>query len=77
MYAYLNWSGLRPMTELEYEKSCRGERAAFANEMAWGDTTYVYQTGIDGLDLSGTETDYSPWRSRNHSLGFRGVRTAP
>ena len=24
MSAYLDWSGLRPMTELEYEKACRG-----------------------------------------------------
>lgn len=34
--AYLDWSGLRPMTELEYEKSCRGTQTAVANELAWG-----------------------------------------
>ncbi|WP_296386230.1 SUMF1/EgtB/PvdO family nonheme iron enzyme [Winogradskyella sp.] len=34
--AYLDWSGLRPMTELEYEKSCRGPIAPKAGEFAWG-----------------------------------------
>jgi len=30
------WAGLRPMTELEYEKACRGPRRPLANEFAWG-----------------------------------------
>ena len=34
--AYLDWSGLRPMTELEYEKSCRGTAASVPFEYAWG-----------------------------------------
>lgn len=34
--AYMDWAGLRPMTELEYEKACRGNLAAVANEYAWG-----------------------------------------
>jgi formylglycine-generating enzyme required for sulfatase activity len=34
--AYLDWSGLRPMTELEYEKSCRGPLAPVPDEFAWG-----------------------------------------
>lgn len=34
--AYLDWSGLRPMTELEYEKACRGTQSAVADELAWG-----------------------------------------
>ena len=36
--AYLDWSGLRPMTEMEYEKACRGTRPAVLNEYAWGTT---------------------------------------
>ncbi|MFN8255009.1 MAG: SUMF1/EgtB/PvdO family nonheme iron enzyme [Bacteroidales bacterium] len=36
LIAYLDWSGLRPMTELEYEKSCRGTAVPVANEYAWG-----------------------------------------
>jgi len=33
--AYLDWAGLRPMSELEYEKATRGDRDGFANEFAW------------------------------------------
>jgi formylglycine-generating enzyme required for sulfatase activity len=34
--AYADWSALRHMSELEYEKLCRGNRPAVANEYAWG-----------------------------------------
>jgi len=37
--SYLDWSGLRPMTELEYEKACRGTRNPVVDEYAWGDVT--------------------------------------
>jgi len=36
--AFLDWSGLRPMNELEYEKACRGTNVPVANEYAWGTT---------------------------------------
>jgi formylglycine-generating enzyme required for sulfatase activity len=36
--AYLDWVALRPMTELEYEKACRGPAPAVAREYAWGST---------------------------------------
>ncbi|WP_051260844.1 glycine-rich domain-containing protein [Algoriphagus marincola] len=44
--AYLDWAGLRPMTELEYEKAARGVRVPVANEYAWGSTVAVPATGI-------------------------------
>jgi|SRR5687768_2285880 len=34
--AYLDWSGLRPMTEFEFEKCARGPVAPVANEYCWG-----------------------------------------
>ena len=37
--AYLDWSALRPMTELEYEKLCRGPVNPVINEFAWGSST--------------------------------------
>lgn len=40
---YLDWSGLRPMTELEYEKASRGSRGIgflpTPDEYAWGDVS--------------------------------------
>ncbi len=44
--AYLDWAGLRPLSELEFEKATRGDRAGFADEFAWGSneaatTSYV------------------------------------
>ena len=36
--AYLDWSGLRPMSELEFEKSCRGTLSPVPDEYAWGST---------------------------------------
>ncbi|MBI3985637.1 MAG: SUMF1/EgtB/PvdO family nonheme iron enzyme [Lentisphaerae bacterium] len=37
--AYADWAALRPMTELEREKACRGDQAPVPNEYAWGNTT--------------------------------------
>jgi len=34
--AYASWAGLRPMTELEFEKACRGPLKPVPNEYAWG-----------------------------------------
>ncbi|MCC5935468.1 MAG: hypothetical protein JJU35_14570 [Balneolales bacterium] len=44
--AYLDWSGLRPMTELEYEKAARGPATPVANEYAWGSTSITRATGL-------------------------------
>lgn len=44
--AYLDWSCLRPMTELEFEKACRGAASPVANEHAWGDTSLTNVTAV-------------------------------
>jgi len=36
--AYLDWAALRPMTEMEFEKICRGTQPRVAGEYAWGTT---------------------------------------
>ncbi len=36
--AYADWAGLRPKTELEFEKACRGGQPAVAGEYSWGNT---------------------------------------
>lgn len=44
--AFADWASLRPMTELEFEKACRGTVTPVANEYAWGTTTITGATGI-------------------------------
>lgn len=36
--AFADWCALRPMTELEFEKACRGNRKPVAAEFPWGTT---------------------------------------
>jgi formylglycine-generating enzyme required for sulfatase activity len=44
--AYLDWAGLRPMTELEYEKAARGTLAVVNGEYAWGSTNATNASGV-------------------------------
>jgi len=39
--AFLDWSALRPMTDLEFEKICRGPIYPVKSELAWGTTLYT------------------------------------
>lgn len=45
--AYLDWAGLRPLTELEYEKAGRGIRTPVPNTYPWANTTLTAATGIN------------------------------
>ena len=53
--AYTDWASLRPITELEYEKACRGDQAVVIDEFPWGTTNITAATTISG-DEDGTET---------------------
>lgn len=70
--AYLDWSGLRPMTELEYEKTCRGPLAPVPDEFAWGSTTITPTAGTTGSGTSGENR--TPTASNAH-YGHGGVVT--
>ncbi|MEO6884551.1 MAG: SUMF1/EgtB/PvdO family nonheme iron enzyme [Bacteroidia bacterium] len=56
--AYLDWSALRPMTEFEFEKVCRGTAAAAASENAWG-TTDLLQAESGALNNAGLVNETS------------------
>lgn len=44
--AYLDWSGLRPMTEMELEKACRGTLLPVPSELAHGSATFLAVTSV-------------------------------
>jgi len=57
--AYLDWAALRPLTELEYEKACRGPLPPVPNEFAWGTTSFTPGVTLSGPE-NGTETFTDP-----------------
>ncbi|HLP05423.1 MAG TPA: SUMF1/EgtB/PvdO family nonheme iron enzyme [Paludibacter sp.] len=46
LWAYLDWAGLRPMSELEYEKAARGAAYPTIDDYAWGASNPVAATGL-------------------------------
>lgn len=56
LLSYLDWACLRPMTELEYEKACRGPRDFVPGEFAWGTTNYIEAINIATPAGPGTDT---------------------
>jgi formylglycine-generating enzyme required for sulfatase activity len=57
--AYADWAALRPVTELEFEKACRGNQPSAAGEFAWGNTNITQATTLSGAE-DGTETFTNP-----------------
>lgn len=60
LLAYLDWAGMRPMTELEFEKTCRGTRPRVAAEYAWGSTTIAEYARPSFTNGNGTATESLP-----------------
>ena len=77
--AYLDWSALRPMTELEYEKVCRGTMPRVAGEYTWGDTNInpFYSSTIENA-LQPTETETTVVNGRcAHAIGTGSALYGP
>ncbi len=76
--AFADWSGLRPMSELEFEKASRGYNTpAVPNEYAWGNTTIIPVTAIlnDGAEDEIVSTPATANANVTNSLpGNRPVR---
>jgi|GEM_PF-297449 len=59
--AYLDWACLRPMTELEYEKSCRGPLAPTVSDRVWGNNNSLNSS----ITLVGTENGTETYSGGN------------
>ena len=61
--AFADWAGLRPMTELEFEKACRGKDIyPVVGEYAWGTTgiaSSAYTLSNSAASNEGIATNYS------------------
>jgi formylglycine-generating enzyme required for sulfatase activity len=55
--AYADWAGLRPMTELEWEKACRGHGTPKTGEYAWGSTVLNKGTMMASVLDAGTDEE--------------------
>lgn len=54
--AYLDWAALRPMTEMEFEKVCRGPLPRVAGEYPWGSTA-IQNISSASVTSVGTATE--------------------
>ncbi len=78
LMAYADWAGLRPMTELEFEKSCRGTLFPVAEEYAWGNTSITPPAsgGISGAENGEETITTSGANALYDNVNFTGVAEA-
>ncbi len=71
--AFLDWAGLRPMTELEYEKAARGPFLPVGGEFAWGTVNIIPATTLSEGEELGDETVVNPGANANYNnISFSG-----
>ncbi len=75
LLAYLDWAALRPMTEMEYEKACRGS-GPYIGGYAWGTSqlteAQLVATPEDGTELILTANANCHYTSNNLNGGDGG-----
>lgn len=69
MLAYASWAGLRPMSELEYERACRSPfpQEPVAGEYVWNSNTGVVR--VTGLNAMGQEAEVANTATCNVNSG--------
>lgn len=77
---YLDWAGLRPFTEFEYEKMCRGQLEPIPQEFAWGtpyvkDANTIVSDGLDSETVSETGNDSVGLASHGYAGPKGGLRS--
>ena len=80
MTAYCSWSGLRPMSELEYEKACRRPypQLPAEGEYAWNSSTGVNALGsLNDLAYAGEEREQSNSAAKNVNSGIGNKVNGP
>ncbi len=70
--AYLDWAGLRPMSELEFEKAGRGPYRAVSGEFAWGSSLITGATSISNAGKSNEAPGAAANCVYNNSGGVQG-----
>jgi formylglycine-generating enzyme required for sulfatase activity len=66
--SYLDWAALRPMTELEYEKACRGILAHVPGEYPWGSAA----DRVEAINITSPESGGEVCTDANANLHFYG-----
>jgi formylglycine-generating enzyme required for sulfatase activity len=76
--AFAAWAGLRPMTELEYEKACRGPLEPVPGEFAWGTASIAGTNSQEGprdgyaIQNAGRPDESVTWVGENGPDATRG-----
>jgi formylglycine-generating enzyme required for sulfatase activity len=69
--SYLDWAALRPMTELEYEKACRGPLPYVYGEYPWGSAA----NRVEAINITSPENGSEICTDLNANLHFSGSNT--
>lgn len=78
--AWLDWAGLRPFTELEFEKACRGVALPIPDECAWGTSTAFlgdYTLSNIGTSNEGIASNYSTSAGNSWNASTVGTAGGP
>ena len=58
-FAFLDWAAIRPMTEFEYEKACRGNQNPVLGEFAWGSTDFNNTYDVPNYGSASATNNYA------------------